>query len=71
LSGLPDFVPLDEYPVLPWYRSILGDTTWPGLYLDRNAFSDDEIQEFREAFPEIKFVIAQDVGFKPDPINYP
>lgn len=71
LSGLPNFVPRDEWPVLPWYRTMLGDTTTPGIFLDRDAFSDDEIEQFREAFPEIKFVIAQDVGFQPDPINYP
>ena len=71
LSGLPNFVPPDQWPVLPWYRTLLGDTTTPGIYLDRNAFSDDEIQQFKEAFPEIRFVIAQEAGFRPDPVNYP
>jgi hypothetical protein len=71
LSGLPNFVPRDQWPELPWYRKLLGDTTTPGIFLDRTAFSDDEIAEFREAFPGIQFAIAQDAGFRPDPINYP
>jgi hypothetical protein len=71
LSGLPNFVPEDKWPVLPWYRTLLGDTTWPGIFLDRNAFTDDEIAEFKQAFPEIRFAIAQEAGFQPDPINFP
>ncbi|MCE9552951.1 MAG: hypothetical protein K8T91_06185 [Planctomycetes bacterium] len=69
LSGLPAFTNND--PSLPFYRVWLGDMTTGGVYLDRNAFSDDEVRQFKEAFPEIEFVFAQDAGFRPDPVNYP
>jgi len=65
LNGLQNFVPLDQWPHVPWYRTMLGDDTWRGIYLDRNAFSAEEIRRIKDTFPEIKFLIAQDVGFRP------
>jgi hypothetical protein len=67
LGGLPNFVPLDEWPTLPWYRELLGDSTWPGVYLDGDEFTADEVREIKDAFPEVRFVIAQEVGFRPYP----
>jgi hypothetical protein len=55
LDGLPNFVPYDELPSIPWYRELLGDSTTAGIYLDHNAFSADEIHRIKNAYPEITF----------------
>ncbi len=67
LGGLPNFVPPDQWPTLPWYRTFLGDDTWPGVYLDGDEFTREEVRQIKEAFPDVKFLIAQEVGFRPYP----
>jgi len=50
-SGMPEFDDLDR-PSLPWYRTIFGDNWQERIWIDGHVFSDAEIQQIREAFPE-------------------
>jgi len=58
LDGLPGFVPFDQVPHLPWYRTLLGDSTTAGIYLNGKAFSEDELHRIATAYPEIKFAVV-------------
>ena len=65
LNGRENFVPMEQWPTLPWYRKLLGDSTCSGFYLDGDAFSKEEILEVKETFPEMQFRIAQDYEIFP------
>jgi hypothetical protein len=57
MGGLPNWVPLDQWPHLPWYRELIGDWTWSGIALDGSAFSADEIRRIKDAYPEVSSLI--------------
>ena len=42
----------DKRPNLPWYRAIFGDRWEAGIRIDSHAFSQAEILQIRDAFPE-------------------
>ena len=55
MNGLPTFT--SNSPMLPWYRSLMGDDTCSGIYLNASRFSNKEICRILNAYPEVDFAI--------------